>query len=146
MLLNTLPSRTKSLEQVKSPITVEYCFNDQIVVVTAKDTHRETVDAWFDIMVSIGAAWPKDKPLYVLLDFSAKDCTVTPYARARNEALRKVDFGLTVYTALILASTMAIYLSTIFVRAMGQSDKVYFSRSRADALQHLQAQIIGQQR
>jgi len=45
MLLNTLPSRTKSLEQVKSPITVEYCFDDQSVVVTAKDTHRETVDA-----------------------------------------------------------------------------------------------------
>jgi len=94
-------------------------------------------------MVSIGAAWPKDKPLYVLLDFSAKSCTATPYARAHNEALQKVDFGLTVYTALVLSNTLHVYLSTIFVRAMGQSDKVYFSRSRADALQHLQARISG---
>lgn len=143
MLLNTLPSRTKSLEQVKSPITVEYCFDDQIVVVTAKDTHRETVDIWYDTLVSIGKTWPKDKPLYFLFDYSAKACTVTPYVRDRNRALQKVDFGLTIYSALVLPNTLANQLSIMFIRATGLSDKVYFARNRADALEHLQTRISG---
>lgn len=141
-MVQTTDPDVSPLEQLHEGLTFQWIFDGKAVAFYAENTTRGLVDAWADKLIEISKTWPESRPLYVLNDFSGKDCAVTPYNQQKNRELLKMYPRRKSVTAVVVKQSLTMQLSKLFVRVIPSSRvNVYLSFSRDEALAWLKKQI-----
>lgn len=117
----------------------ERIFEDQIIIFAIKDSSRDTIDHWIDTINQLVDAWPADKLVFALQDFSQRKVGPTPYSRARAKEVTSKMTALKGYVAMVLPSTLVGHLIRIFYRGSSNFNtqrgkmqaKVFTDRSQA---------------
>jgi hypothetical protein len=109
-------SNLKPSSQNDSGFLLERIFDDQIIVITIKDSSRETIDSWIDAIIKLVETWPADKPVFAIQDFSQRKTGPTPYSRARAKETTSTIAKLNGYVAMVLPTTFIGQLIRIFYR------------------------------
>jgi hypothetical protein len=129
------------VEELVPGLTFQWLFDKRAIALSAEHTSRELVDAWADKIIEINKLWPDDRCLYILNDFSGKDCVSTPYNQQKNRELMKMFPHRKSVTALVVKQNLTMQLSRLFIRAIPGNKKIYLSFNRDEALAWLKKQI-----
>lgn len=114
---------------INNHLRLEWLEDHRIAVLYANSIKREVVDAWADKMQEIMLAWPPNKVLLTLHDYSEiENFVTTPHLRrrARENVMLRPD--LDARTAVVLPDSFVIRMTAVFLRALPQPKKT--SRQR----------------
>jgi hypothetical protein len=100
-------------------LSYQWLFKHQAVMFVAEHSERALVDAWIGKLTELATTDSNtESPLFILCDFSGKNCVSTPYAR---EKLRK-HLGLHTrrkgIVAMVVQDSLNMQLSRLFIRAI----------------------------
>ena len=140
-LLTPAELRATELEELVPGLTFQWLFDRQGMAFYAQHTSRELVDAWFNRIVTINSTWPEDRYLFILNDFSGKDCVTTPYNQHKNRELMRMFPNRRTASAIVVKQNLTMQLSRLFIRALPSSKSIYLTFSRDDGLIWLKKQI-----
>jgi hypothetical protein len=129
-------------EELVPGMTFQYLFNRQAIQFVASNSSRPVTDAWVDKVRAVAKDWPKDQTIFILNDFSCKDCVQTPYGRARSQELMKADTGLKVVSVMVVQNNLTMQLSRLFIRAVQRPYfRIHLTFNRDDGLIWLKKHI-----
>lgn len=121
------------IEQLGHGATCEWLFDRQIVVMTATDSTRGTVDAWVNKCIDVANTWPANRPFCTMVDASGPNLSRTPYMRERLKDLRAVRTDLKWYTAMVAPKSYLMQLMSYGLRVMqsNRETRIFFEREEA---------------
>jgi hypothetical protein len=129
-------------EELVPGMTFQYLFKRQAIQFIASNSSRAVTDAWVDKVKAVAKDWPKDQPIFIVNDFSCKDCVQTPYGRARSQELMKSDAGLKVVSVMVVQNNLTMQLSRLFIRAIQRPYfRIHLTFKREDGLIWLKKHI-----
>jgi hypothetical protein len=138
----TLELKASPLEELASGLSFQWIFDHRAVAFYAQNTKRELVDAWFYKVIDIAKSLPENRVLFVLNDFSGKDCATTPYNRQKNRELLEMFPNRRTTTAVVVKENLTMQLSRLFVRVLPRRKvNVYLSFKREEAIDWLKQQL-----
>ncbi len=110
--------------QINKHLRLEWAEEHQIAILYANSIKREVVDAWADKMQEIMFAWPKNKILLTLHDYSEiENFVTTPHLRRRSRENVMLRPDLNARTAVVLPDSFVIRMTAVFLRALPQPHK-----------------------
>ncbi len=132
---------------VPDELSFSRILNGRAMAFVAFNATRRVVDAWVDKQMELLKTWDANRISFMLNDFSAPSCVVTPYARERINDLVKASPHITAYTTTILArsalSMPVVLLSNVInsaSRRRSKSQNMIFYK-HDDAVQWLQRRL-----
>ena len=129
------------IEELVPGLTFQWLFDHRAMALSAQHSSRDLVDAWANKIIDVARTWPTNRSLYILNDFSGKDCMVTPYNQQKNRELAKMFPQLKSVTALVVKQNLTMQLSRLFIRALPGNKNVYLCFNREEALAWLKQQM-----
>jgi hypothetical protein len=139
--LELLQTNASPLEDLCPGLTFQWLFNRQAFGMYAEHSSHKLVDIWADKILEVTRTWPKDRTIFVLNDFSGKDCAVTTYNQQKNRELLRKSMGHKVVNALVVKQNLTMQLTRLFIRALPKDKPIYLTFTREDALSWLKKQI-----
>jgi hypothetical protein len=130
---NSIPNTDSPIEDLIPGLTFQWMMDGQGMVFTAQNSSREVVDAWANKIISICQTWDVDRKMYILNDFSSKDCMVTPYNQEKNRELGRLFPHIQSTMATVVKQDLTMMLARLFVRVLPQSQNIFLSFSRQEA-------------
>src|ERR1041384_8255743 len=132
-MVQSIDADTTPLETLCPGLTFQWILNHKAMAFYAEHTARSLVDTWADKLIEVARTWPETSTMFVLNDFSGKDCAVTPYNQQKNRELMKMFPRHRTVTAVIVKQSLTMQLSRLFIRVIPSSKaSVYLSFSRID--------------
>lgn len=129
-------------EELCPGLTFEWLFDGRGFAFCAKNSSRLVVDTWYDKMVANAATWPANQAMFVLNDFSAEDCTMTPYNRQKNQEMVKLFPEIPNYGAVVMKRNVTMVLVRLFLKSVTKTGTTQLFFSRAEAIAWLQQQMV----
>jgi hypothetical protein len=135
--------------EILVPEELSFCqiLNGKAIAFVASNATRRVVDAWISKQMELMKTWDANRISFMLNDFSAPSCVVTPYARERINDLVKASPHITAYTTTVLArsalSMPVVLLSNALnsaSRRRSKSQNMIFYK-HDDAVQWLQRRL-----
>jgi hypothetical protein len=74
---------TEDVEVLAPGVTIEWLSDHRIMIMTASDSSRGTVDVWINRSMELLREWPADKPWMTIIDATNPKVARTPYMRDR---------------------------------------------------------------
>lgn len=71
-----------TVEEVAPGLTLEWLYENRIVVFTLSSAERPTIDAYVEWNIAVMRGWPKARP-YLTMQAATPDFTLTPYMSRR---------------------------------------------------------------
>ncbi|MCE7949287.1 MAG: hypothetical protein DYG88_17855 [Chloroflexi bacterium CFX4] len=90
---------------VPDELSFRWILNGKAIAFVSFNATRRVVDAWINKQMEMLQTWDTNRISFMLNDFSAPSCVVTPYARERINELVKSSPNITAYTTTILGRT-----------------------------------------
>ena len=118
-------------ESIAPGITCEMRRDNRLVIFTFRTVARDSIDQYVKKLRQIIGAWPAEKPLLMLQDFSDQSMSMTPYIREKMREARNWRPDLQAYVALISPRNMMVQLMQLFLRLQNQPSQrteMFFSR------------------
>jgi hypothetical protein len=131
--LDALVLDASPLEELCSGLTFQWLFNRRAFALCAEHSSHKLVDVWAEKIIEITKTWPKDRTLFILNDFSGKNCAMTTYNQQKNRELFRMFPGYKTVNALVVRQNLTMQLIKLFIRAV-PSDRpinMYFTREEA---------------
>lgn len=108
------------IEQFGSNLTRQFIDDHTIVIITTDGTNRQTVDDWYDLIMSTVEEWDTSQPYMAIYNLSKSG--ITPYSRSRSRDLIREtgrmlrDKGIRQALAIVLDSGVIGTLVRIFAQ------------------------------
>src|SRR5687768_16262751 len=121
------------VEELCLGLTFQWLFNRRAFALYAEHSSHKLVDVWAEKIIDITTSWPKSRTLFILNDFSGKNCTMTTYNQQKNRELFRMFPGYKTVNALVVRQNLTMQLIKLFIRAV-PSDRpinMYFTREEA---------------
>jgi hypothetical protein len=134
---NSIPTTDSPIEELMSGLTFQWMMDGQGMVFTAQNSSRTLVDTWANKIISICQTWDVSRHLYLLDDFSGKDCIVTPYNQEKNREIGRMFPHIESTVATVVKQDLTMMLARLFIRAMPNTRNVFLSFSRQEAYEWL---------
>jgi hypothetical protein len=129
------------LEELSPGLTFQWIFDGKGIAFYAQHSSRELMDAMTDRLSECLGAWGKSRKLYVLVDFSAKDCVVTPYNQQKIRALSKIYPDTETYSAVIVQQNLSMILSRILIRTLPSGKNTHLCFNKQEGINWLKNKI-----
>jgi hypothetical protein len=134
---NSIPTTDSPIEELMSGLTFQWMMDGQGMVFTAQNSSRTLVDTWANKIISICQTWDVNRRLYLLNDFSGKDCMTTPYNQEKNREIGRMFPHIQSTTAVVVKQDLTMMLSRLFIRALPNTRNILLSFSRQEAYEWL---------
>ena len=129
------------IEQLGHGATCEWLFDRQMIVMTAQDSTRGSVDTWVDKCIDIANKWPANRPFCIVVDASNPSLSRTPYMRDRLKGLRTVRTDLSWYVAMVAPKSYLMQLMSYGLRVMQSNRETRIFFEREEAVQWLKSKL-----
>src|SRR5687768_12055272 len=139
--LDTLILEASPLEELCSGLTFQWLFNRRAFALYAEHSSHKLVDVWAEKIIDITTSWPRNRTLFILNDFSGKNCTMTTYNQQKNRELFRMFPGYKTVNALVVRQNLTMQLIKLFIRAVPSERPIHLSFSREEATRWLKHQI-----
>jgi len=139
--LDTLILDASPLEELCPGLTFQWLFNRQAFALYAEHSSHKLVDVWAEKIIEITKSWPKNRTLFILNDFSGKNCTMTTYNQQKNRELFRMFPGYKTINALVVRQNLTMQLIKLFIRAVPSDRPIHLSFTREEATRWLKQQI-----
>lgn len=139
--LDALLIDASPLEKLHPGLTFQWLFKGQAFGMYAEHSSHKLVDVWADKITEITRVWPKHRTLFILNDFSGKDCTVTTYNQQKTRELFRLFSGYKTVNALVARQNLTMQLIKLFIRAIPGDRPIQLCFTRYDAMIWLNKQI-----
>ena len=126
-------------EQINENFSVEWLEEDKIATFKVNSIKPHVIDTWADKVKEVMLAWPSNKILLTLHDYSAtKNFVTTSHLRRRSKENTQLRSDLDARTAVVMPDSFVIRMTSVLLRALPQPKKTSRQRriftSRAEAL------------
>jgi hypothetical protein len=143
---NTLATHSTSdgdIVELYHGLTAQWIFDNRCLALSAEHTAPALVDAWANKIIEVASTWQPERTLYILNDFSGKNCVVTQYNQRKNRELIQMFPNMKSSTATVVRRNLTMQLSRIFIQTLPQNKnrQVYLTFTRQDALAWLKTQM-----